>query len=879
MRKVFLFVIAAIYGFLSVNANNKDVVIVYRNDGIVNGFVRSQIDSIRYSKTGIDNIEYAQYVVNEIWTQDSLYRIPIEVIDSVSFVAPPTIYQDDAEPMSAELCSYIIGVNDTILLFRNDTPERILPKVGDKIVTEEIAGIVPNGFIGQVESVEKQSDCILAKCLGIDIEEVFKSYCSANSFVCRPESIAKNEIARASINEKDTVCSLGPYKFSLDINTEIGEIKGLDKKYGYEGGLEFAPTLRIKSFTMVDENYGVSRNFSITGAAEVTESLAIYGQLDKSKDFLDPELSIPVGGFVNFYIKPGYFVKANCRIGCKAEFKQLVPITVAYEFNSHSSNNLKNVLHAKVNPTSCNIEGFVDGSFSAGLFLEMGFNIINSKLSKVCLREEGGIELSGDILLLSDDLVDATKTTELYDNLKGRNIALNTFVSLALEAKFLKWEASMPIAKITPNELWSMQFVPDFNQVRCERTNPVQNEFATTLNVSGKCILPVEIGLSNRRNDIELEKVSLCEYRDKLPNKEFLTTLNIPYYKMSEYKVYPTVTLFGIRMLASPPAELISEFPIKVEDFNVAYSERWPNNYGGYDYEYHYVTDMTILDNIQQYDDYGLIIYFLGDIDYRQISLKNKEDYFFKDERKPQLYSYSGMLYRDRGEDSCAIALGSYIVINNEIFEYQKEKEEECMFEVTHVGCPDQNHPHAIDLGLPSGTKWSCCDVGSKEPLFPEEVLFAFGETYAKDRYDYSRENYTYYASDDEGWYYEDLYDSQGKRINDISGTAYDVATVLWGAPWRMPSEADYKELFTHCKSPFLWQVPVLKGPNGKVILFPASRENYWISSSYGPYDASSFSGNIYTYVWYYYGFNGWSDQFIEYKDRAFGQSVRAICK
>ena len=27
--------------------------------------------------------------------------------------------------------------------------------------------------------------------------------------------------------------------------------------------------------------------------------------------------------------------------------------------------------------------------------------------------------------------------------------------------------------------------------------------------------------------------------------------------------------------------------------------------------------------------------------------------------------------------------------------------------------CPDSNHPHAIDLGLPSGTKWACCNVGA----------------------------------------------------------------------------------------------------------------------------------------------------------------------
>lgn len=30
--------------------------------------------------------------------------------------------------------------------------------------------------------------------------------------------------------------------------------------------------------------------------------------------------------------------------------------------------------------------------------------------------------------------------------------------------------------------------------------------------------------------------------------------------------------------------------------------------------------------------------------------------------------------------------------------------------------CPDSNHPHWIDLGLPSGTKWRCCNVGASTP-------------------------------------------------------------------------------------------------------------------------------------------------------------------
>ena len=33
-----------------------------------------------------------------------------------------------------------------------------------------------------------------------------------------------------------------------------------------------------------------------------------------------------------------------------------------------------------------------------------------------------------------------------------------------------------------------------------------------------------------------------------------------------------------------------------------------------------------------------------------------------------------------------------------------------------YTACPDNNHPHLIDLGLPSSTKWSCCNVGASKP-------------------------------------------------------------------------------------------------------------------------------------------------------------------
>ena len=55
--------------------------------------------------------------------------------------------------------------------------------------------------------------------------------------------------------------------------------------------------------------------------------------------------------------------------------------------------------------------------------------------------------------------------------------------------------------------------------------------------------------------------------------------------------------------------------------------------------------------------------------------------------------------------------------------------------------CPDDNHPHVIDLGLPSGTKWCCCNVGSNTPE-GFGYYIAWGETEPKDYYWWSTLKY-----------------------------------------------------------------------------------------------------------------------------------------
>ena len=122
------------------------------------------------------------------------------------------------------------------------------------------------------------------------------------------------------------------------------------------------------------------------------------------------------------------------------------------------------------------------------------------------------------------------------------------------------------------------------------------------------------------------------------------------------------------------------------------------------------------------------------------------------------------------------------------------------------LSCPDENHPHMIDLGLPSGTKWACCNVGADKPEGYGN-LYAWGETQTKT--DYSESTSKYY----------------GKSKGGICGTSDDVARVKWGTPWRLPTVDELRELRKECNysTKSINGVEGLKfiGKNGNSIFLP----------------------------------------------------------
>ena len=166
--------------------------------------------------------------------------------------------------------------------------------------------------------------------------------------------------------------------------------------------------------------------------------------------------------------------------------------------------------------------------------------------------------------------------------------------------------------------------------------------------------------------------------------------------------------------------------------------------------------------------------------------------------------------------------------------------------------CPDNNYPHAISLGLPSGTKWCCCNVAANTPE-SSGGYYAWGETAGKDNY-----NITNYAHT----YTNNLGNQECSYIgDDIAGTSYDAAFFRIGEPWRMPTAVQIQELLDNCTHQMVERVDesgmvvkgiLFTGSNNGQIFLPAAGFYYWADKTKenerGCYGSSTYNNGMNAY-------------------------------
>ena len=203
---------------------------------------------------------------------------------------------------------------------------------------------------------------------------------------------------------------------------------------------------------------------------------------------------------------------------------------------------------------------------------------------------------------------------------------------------------------------------------------------------------------------------------------------------------------------------------------------------------------------------------------------------------------------------------------------------------VNNDGGGTYNGHDYVDLGLPSGTLWATCNVGATTPEGYGDY-FAWGETQAKDTYNWSTYQYCMGSSSTLTKYCNNSsygYNGFTDNLTTLSPED-DAATANWGDGWCMPTADQWRELRDNTSVMWTTQNGVngrlFTVSNGNSLFLPAAgyhwQDNFLAAGSLGDYWSSSLSTDYPYCAWhFYFDFDFYR---VDYNDRYNGRSVRAV--
>ena len=186
-----------------------------------------------------------------------------------------------------------------------------------------------------------------------------------------------------------------------------------------------------------------------------------------------------------------------------------------------------------------------------------------------------------------------------------------------------------------------------------------------------------------------------------------------------------------------------------------------------------------------------------------------------------------------------------------------------------------------VDLGL--SVKWATCNVGANNPEDYGDY-FAWGEVEPKDYYDWS--TYKYCNGSSKSLTKYNTSSSYGIVDNNTQlELSDDAARANWGGSWRMPTDAEWTELYEQCT--WTWTTQngvygrkVTSKTNGSSIFLPAAGIRYDSllddAGRFGDYWSSSLYADYPNDAWYVYFDFGNVSRDGSY--RCYGRSVRPVC-
>lgn len=853
MRRIYTFIkyMAVFLPFMmgSVSANAQNAFYVYRNDGAFNAHFFEEVDSMQCSKVDLDGLVHAAYVTQEIHTPDSVYRIPLAAIDSIGFVTPEPVLSDKVVRLENGLYDYLTGADGMDLTFSTAVPKNLVPKEGQILVCTDFSSrfFEEDGFVGKVREVEQTGAGYIACCDTVnDLTEVFDRLVAVECLAV-PESALKR--AEGSWNS-------ATIPLTLNLNYDTQSSTGVDATlYGALNGVLKATVAYNISKETQYIGLTLAHEWSLSAGINVRTDAAFFNS--GTVKALTPALRFPAClPVLKLQLMGAPFIRGEGHAEMEVNLEGPVHkymATVAYENGTFSGRNKAFPVSGSMNPTfdsSLSLNGFVQGGYLLDVYLG---TIQCLGYVKSAVDFYVGPKVNGDFRMDLGSLA----SLDYYDTYKDSKVGLsplsvdveaygeaNYFGQPVMRHKFF----GASLASLLYNEWYMM---PEFSEINMEELDS-DNSVRLSCHPSRNVLLPLSLGLGLYDKDNVLWKSWYEEGQYKSDGSGFVLEHDFSgLTRNTKYTARPLVQILGGTVPASPSKDISLAIDVRtLGASSVTETSALVSGYADGLESATVVCELGICYNTAGSPIIGNSTYVSsgrsssGEFSLTLSELKSNTTYYYC---------------------TCLSIDGEYYYGDVLTFETKE----------TSL-CPDDHHPHMIDLGLPSGVKWACCNVGAS---FPEEYggYYAWGETEEKDYYDWS----TYK-------YYNDTYGLTKYCTNDnktVLESNDDVAHVKWGGSWRMPTSSEINELRNNCS----WTWTSLNGVygyvvtskvNGNSIFLPAAGcrwyEDVYSSGSVGYYwSASLYEDNSHYACSLSFISGNWYLNYI----RSYGFSVRPVAE
>lgn len=869
MKKILYYVVLLLSLFWTRNdLYAQDAFYVYRNDGQFNAFFFSEVNCIQYSKIDQDSIECNDYVMQEIYTSDSIYRIPLDVIDSLSFIKPEIKLKNNVFELTKEQLSYLYSVDGLNLVF-NKLPSHLYPKKNEilysfnsRIPTHE------DGYVAKVAGLKENNDTLYVYCDSIsNIFEIFDQLIAVEYLTVPNQNTATPTRAVSGDTSRWKSKSI---PVDLHLNYDIDSLN----MTGYAGisgdcllkvAYNLSPTTQYVNAELI-HSWRMDAGIKINGLNK-----KFYSDGHPSEIFL---LRFPVA-FPIF--KTDLALSTFCRgeVSCDLDLSMTGPehkyrTSFTYDGDFSGENKREEVADDFKYTTTGKLS--FQGNVQVGGLMELYFGTIK------CLGFIGttldfylGPKITGNF---SPEVEFGNgQSIKPYNLLKDSKIGLS-LLTLDIEASGEASFLGNPIARHTfftasiASPLYNEWYLlPSFSDIKVKKEN---NKNIITLKgeVDRTLFSNVRIGwaLYDKKGKRYVAKYFDGNYRR--PDTWAHQGMEMRFEDLpcgTKFVAYPIIEMIGMELRANDSIEVTIDPKLETKastslssqkvvlqggcEFDqdsyegtpiigVAYtddplSDNWNladninlGENGDFSVEVSNLTSETEYYYCTYFESEGERYYgeikqfttqeaevetigafymsenYIGFIGKSNIPITEKlpwgdlgfELLYSNKARAHRCYSYWGtnnyfssyLMYIDVPDDRIYY-YRAYMVIEGDTL-YGDCKELVIHDKSINI-CPDGNHPHAIDLGLPSGTKWSCCNIGANNPE-GYGLLCGWGETSAGHG---NMKDYQY----QKGWNSPISPEKQG--YPDIAGTQYDIAHTNWGSGWKMPSPDNWQELIKSC--------------------------------------------------------------------------------